>query len=124
MGEFIMPIKDESSGAMLGRSLGKGLGKGIAGLIENQHNEIKEKKLVDMFQKNGFDKESSKLLAWVAQNNPEQFNTILSLIASDNKQHEAQIMRDRLALQRTAIYAGSILLFCVLILVAYRVFKK
>lgn len=67
-------IRDESSGALLGRSLGTGLGEGLAALIDSKMKAVKRSNFADLLgREEGLSGNKSQILAEVAQNNPTQF---------------------------------------------------
>lgn len=84
-------IRDESSGALLGRSLGAGIGQGLEGLIQNKLQEIQQSKFSSLLQQNGYDEPTSQLLTQIQQQNPKQFAEILKILGpSQMPQAEGQ----------------------------------
>jgi hypothetical protein len=67
-------IRDESSGALLGRSLGTGLGQGLAALLDSKMKAIQRSNFADLLgREEGLSGNKGQILAEVAQSNPTQF---------------------------------------------------
>jgi hypothetical protein len=81
-----MAIRDTS----FGNQLGQALGTGIANLAHHKLGEIKTKRLNEMFQKGGFNPETSNILSHFAQHSPKELPKILEMLAAGRQQEQQE----------------------------------